>query len=279
MAKTRKLDYMKWIHIETNIFENRKIQYIETLPDADTIIVIWLKLLTLAAAINDCGQIYLTREIPFTDEIMAAQFRRPVNTIRLALATFERLGMISIVDDIMKISNWERYQITDADKIREQTRLRVQKHRALKLIPEKQEEAEQAAEETEKNDCNVTVTLCNAAEKKRKEEKRREKNRTEESENDHAPAREACGLYNNVFLTDQEQRTLYAEIGDAFRDYIDDLSSYKQSSGKEYADDFATIRRWAAKDREEDSRNETEDTRWLRMAEAWAKKHEEEDNA
>ena len=39
---------IKWIKIVTDIFDDEKILLIESLPEADTIIVVWFKLLTLA---------------------------------------------------------------------------------------------------------------------------------------------------------------------------------------------------------------------------------------
>ena len=121
---------IKWIKIVTDIFDNRKIRQIEVLPDGDTIIVIWFKLLCLAGVINDNGNIYITNEIPYTDETLATQFNRPLATIQLALRTFQSFGMVEIIDDMLKISNWENYQnVEGMDKIREQNRLRKQKQR------------------------------------------------------------------------------------------------------------------------------------------------------
>ncbi|HFI0901946.1 TPA: phage replisome organizer N-terminal domain-containing protein, partial [Streptococcus suis] len=37
---------IKWIKIVTDIFDDEKILLIESLPEADTIIVVWFKLLT-----------------------------------------------------------------------------------------------------------------------------------------------------------------------------------------------------------------------------------------
>ena len=58
---------VKWVKIVTDIFDNRKIKQIESLPEGDTIIVIWFKLLCLAGTINDNGNVYITQEIPYTD--------------------------------------------------------------------------------------------------------------------------------------------------------------------------------------------------------------------
>ena len=67
-------DGVKWIKITTDMFSNRKIRQIEVLPDGDALIVIWVRLLLLAGTINDSGRIYLTPEIPSTDQMLAAEF-------------------------------------------------------------------------------------------------------------------------------------------------------------------------------------------------------------
>jgi len=121
---------IKWIKIVTDIFDNRKIRQIESLPDGDTIIVIWFKLLCLAGIINDNGNIYITQEIPYTEETLSTQFNRPLKTIQLAMKTFQAFGMIEVIDDILKISNWENYQnIEGMERVREQNRIRKQRQR------------------------------------------------------------------------------------------------------------------------------------------------------
>ena len=123
---------VKWIKVSTDMFEsNRKIKQIELMPEGDTILVIWLKLLLLAGNVNDGGNIYLTPEIPYTDEMLANELRRPLPTVRMALSLFERFGMIEIIDDILHLSSWERYQNTEKlAEIREYNRLAQQKSRA-----------------------------------------------------------------------------------------------------------------------------------------------------
>lgn len=126
---------IKWIKLSTDIFNNRKIRQIECMPDGDTIIVIWFKILALAGEINDSGQVYLTKEIPYTDQLLATQFNRPIATIRLALQTFQQFGMVEIIDDLILVSNWEKYQnIEGMERVREQTRARVAKCRENKRL-------------------------------------------------------------------------------------------------------------------------------------------------
>jgi predicted phage replisome organizer len=146
---------VKWIKITTNMFEDEKIDFIESLPEADAILVIWVKLLTLAGKCNTNGFIFLTENIPYTDEMLSHKFRRPLNTVKLALQTLKRLKMIEFNDEgYLKITNWEKHQnIEGLERIREQTRKRVAKHRAKKML-----------EEGKQDECNVTVTLRNATE-------------------------------------------------------------------------------------------------------------------
>lgn len=153
-----------WIKLTTNIFEDEKINFIESLPDADMLIVIWLKLLTMAGKINDGGFIYLTEKMPYTPEMLANKFNRPLNTIKLALKTFQELEMIELIENKIFISKWEKHQsIDEMAKIKEQTRQRVARHREKKQL-----------------ECNVTVTLpvtqCNAIEENKKEKEKEKKN-------------------------------------------------------------------------------------------------------
>jgi hypothetical protein len=62
--------------------------------------------------------------------MFATIFRRNLNTVRLALRTFEQFGMIEIINDTVTIPNWEKHQQLDAlEMAREATRKRVARHR------------------------------------------------------------------------------------------------------------------------------------------------------
>lgn len=153
---------VKWIKLATEIFDNRKIRQIEGLPDGDAIIVIWMKLLCLAGNINDSGMVYFTKEIPYTDQMLAMQFNRPLTTVQLALKTFEQFGMIEVIENILHISNWEKYQSVDRlSEIREYNRIAKQKSR---------EKAKQKLLETV-NDMSMTSQRCHDTDKDKDKEK------------------------------------------------------------------------------------------------------------
>ena len=131
---------VKWIKVSTDMFcSNRKIKQIELMPEGDTILVIWLKLLLLAGNINDGGAIYLTPEIPYTEEMLANELGRPLTVVRMALSVFERFGMVEIIDDILRLSSWEKYQNTDRlaeIRAKDRERKRLKKEQAKVALPE-----------------------------------------------------------------------------------------------------------------------------------------------
>lgn len=121
---------VKWIKILTDIFDDEKMLLIESMPEADSIIVIWFKLLCLAGKQNNSGVFMLNDKIAYTDEMLATVFRRPLNTVRLALKTFEAYGMIEIVDTVYTIPNWEKHQSLDKlETAKEKNRQRVAAYR------------------------------------------------------------------------------------------------------------------------------------------------------
>lgn len=151
---------VKWIKITTNMFEDEKIDFIESLPEADAILVIWVKLLTLAGRCNAGGFIFLTEKIPYTLEMLSHKFRRPLNTVKLALKTLGELEMIIFDDGYLKIKNWEKHQnIEGLDRIREQTRKRVAKHRAKKSLKEGNVTRNVTVTESNATDIEVEVDI------------------------------------------------------------------------------------------------------------------------
>lgn len=146
---------VKWIKIVTDIFDDEKIRYIETLPNGDETIVLWFRLLCLAGKSNASGMLMMTDRIAYTDEMLSSVFNRDVKSIQLALGIFQNLDMIEIVENRIYLTNWEKHQSTEKlDKIREKTRIRVQEYRKKKL---------QIGNDVT-HDVTHDVTQCNAIE-------------------------------------------------------------------------------------------------------------------
>lgn len=63
------------------------------------------------------------------------------------------------------------------------------------------------------------------------------------------PQRHKYGEYNNVLLSDEEIEKLKSEFVNDWRDRIERLSCYMESTGKTYKNHLATIRNWAKRDK------------------------------
>lgn len=121
---------VKWIKITTDMFDNRKIKHLRRLPDGNNIVLIWVMLLTMAGRCNSGGMIFLTENIPYTPKMLADELDFEENTVRLALEALEQLGMVVTDNGYFAIAGWEEHQnIEGMERIREQTRKRVAKHR------------------------------------------------------------------------------------------------------------------------------------------------------
>ena len=124
---------IKWVKLCTDIFDDEKILLIESMPDADSIIVIWFKLLCFAGKQNNGGVFLMNDRIAYTDEMLSTIFRRPLSVVRMALKTFESFGMVEIINDAYTIPNWEKHQSLDAyEKKKQKDRERIAQKRAEK---------------------------------------------------------------------------------------------------------------------------------------------------
>lgn len=159
---------VKWIKIVTDVFDDEKMLLIESLPSADSIIVIWFKLLCLAGKNNNSGVFMLNERIAYTDEMLATIFRRDVNTVRLALKTFEMYGMIEVINDVITIPNWSKHQTLDQLEERKEY---------MKDYMKKYRQKQKALSEGKVNSKVNSKANVNALEEEREEEREEDKER------------------------------------------------------------------------------------------------------
>lgn len=121
---------MKWIKLATNIFDQGKIKLIMKMPAGDTIIAIWLQILTHCGKECQDGILRISSEVPYTADMLAMIFGREPATMKLALETFQQLKMIEVIDGVYCLPNWNKYQSPDKYEInRAKDRKRLQEWR------------------------------------------------------------------------------------------------------------------------------------------------------
>lgn len=155
---------INWIKLRIDMFDDEKIKIIQSMPEGDSILVIWIRLIALAGKCNANGFVLVEDEFPYSDEMLSVIFNKPLTTVRLALNTFEKFRMIEKTQKGIYITNFEKHQnIEGMDKIREQNRIRKQRERERKkaLLPEesgRQTPELPCSEDGENMTCHVTVT-------------------------------------------------------------------------------------------------------------------------
>lgn len=158
---------IKWIRLDIGVFDDEKFDAIKTLPDKNDIQLIWVKLLCLAGRCDESGFLALSKEIPYTDEMLAERFDMDIGTVQRALQIFQSLKMIDVVDNVYMVSNWLKYQKNDElNRYKEGNRIRQQRHRDKQkqmFLEEKQKE-EDARNVTRNVINNVNCCICECIE-------------------------------------------------------------------------------------------------------------------
>ena len=233
---------VKWIKIVTDIFDDEKILLIEQMPEADTVLVLWFKLLCLAGKTNNSGIVMLSDKIAYTDEMLSAIFRRPLNTVRLALSTFERFGMIEIVNNIITVSNWEKHQNeAKLESLREYNRIAKQREREKKkaLLCQGQ------VNDSQYTDIDIDIDIDRDKDKE-------DKGDSGEERQPHIPYQEIAEMYNNICVSlskctrvsERRKKAIRARINSGYT-----LEQLRQAFTKAQASSFlrgSNQRNWAA---------------------------------
>ena len=179
---------IKWIKLSTNMFDDEKIKLIRTMPEGDSIALVWIQILCLAGKINDGGWVYMGQNLAYSDEMLATILGHPLNTMRVALSTLEQFGMLDITaDGKIDVINWEKHQSTDKmARIASQTRDRQQRHYYRTKLREMGVNVDEAGftsdtkelksmYESMVDEPNVRITLPNETEVRSKKEEVRSK--------------------------------------------------------------------------------------------------------
>lgn len=145
---------LQWLKLSTDFFDNNKIKLLESERDGDTLIRVWIQLLTIAMKCNYQGRLSITEDKPMTVEEFSKIMGKSKKKITKCIEKFEELKMIIKEDNFYKIKNWSKYQ--SADKLEE---IRIQNCLGQQKYREKMK--------SEKEKSNVTVTQRNTKEEKK----------------------------------------------------------------------------------------------------------------
>ena len=186
MMKMRERKYVKF---RSDMYEDTKFKIIDMKPERDMIHYVWTRLVTLAGKVNMEGDLYMSRNLPYTIETLAIEFNRSEEQIKLASEVFIELEMIEMIDGrIYRVKNFTKHQnIKVKEKVKSEDKEGIVKNIEVDekeiFVNEACDNAEKKSEDNdkesennvvEKEETNIPISLEDKKNKKAATAKKKE---------------------------------------------------------------------------------------------------------
>lgn len=111
----------RYVRFRVDMYEDTKFKIIDRMSNRDLIHYVWNRVVVLAGKVNQEGELYMSRNIPYTVETLSIEFNRDISEVKSALDVLMNLEMIEIVDNnIYKVKNFVKHQNI---KVKEKTEI------------------------------------------------------------------------------------------------------------------------------------------------------------
>lgn len=229
MTENRRYYYLK---VKENFYDSEAMKILENMQDGMIFSNLLMKMYLMSLKNN--GILMLTERKPHTPQTIATCTRHQAGTVERAIQILIELGLVEILNDgTLYMSDIQLLigQSSTEGERKKRERMRLQEKN---LLPA-QVDICPPISEVDKSPSILEIEL--------------EKD-TEIEKEIPPPAFAFYGRYKNVCLTPTDLDELKTEMPDTWEHYINRLSEYMASTGKNYDNHAATIRRWAANDTE-----------------------------
>ena len=101
----------KYVKFRVDMYDDTKFKIIDMKPERDLVHYVWTRFVTLAGKVDLEGDLYISKNIPYTIETLAIEFNRDTAQIKLALDVLIELEMIELTkNNIYKVKNFAKHQ-------------------------------------------------------------------------------------------------------------------------------------------------------------------------
>jgi predicted phage replisome organizer len=101
----------KVVKLRIDMYDGTKSKIIDMKPERDFIHYVWTRFVVLAGKVNLEGDLYLSKNIPYTIETLAIEFNRDTYQVKLALDVLMELEMIELTDNnVYRVKNFVKHQ-------------------------------------------------------------------------------------------------------------------------------------------------------------------------
>ena len=115
---------LKWVKLSIELFSDERILLLENEPQGERHLLLWFRLLLLAAKLNNGGALILDG-VPLTPRKIASIIKKKPSYVAGGMAVLCQNRLIYEENGLYYIPNWDKHQSEDRlEKIREQDRIR-----------------------------------------------------------------------------------------------------------------------------------------------------------
>ena len=101
----------KYVKFRVDMYSDTKFKIIDRRPERDIIHYVWNRVVILAGKVNLEGELYLSKNIPYTIETLAIEFNRDIDQVKLALDVLIELEMLELTEHkIYIVKNFAKHQ-------------------------------------------------------------------------------------------------------------------------------------------------------------------------
>jgi predicted phage replisome organizer len=101
----------KYIKFKVDMYDDTKSKIIDMKPERDLIHYVWNRFVVLAGKVNLEGNLYMSKNIPYTIETLAIEFNRGTYQVKLALDVLMELEMIELIENnVYRVKNFAKHQ-------------------------------------------------------------------------------------------------------------------------------------------------------------------------
>ena len=225
MADNRKYYYLK---LKENYFDDDSIVLLESMQDGMIYSNILLKL--YLKSLKNGGKLQLDDRIPYTAPMIATLTHQQIGTVERALQIYLKLGLMEMLPE-------GYYYMSNIELLIGKSSTEGERKKQARLALQAQKDSGQMSGHLSAV-CPPEIEL----------EKKIELEIEIEREKEQGKTAHAYGRYQNVMLSGEELSELQSELSTSWIYYVEKLSEYMASTGRQYQSHAATIRRWAAED-------------------------------
>ena len=230
MAENRRFYYLK---LKENFYNSETMVVLESMPDGLLYSNLLLKMYLMS--LKSGGILMLGEHLPHTVQTIATFTRHQIGSVERAIKVFMEFGLVEVLTDgafyMADIQLLIGQSSTEGER-KKRERMRLQRQN---LLPSGKVDICPPIDQVDK--CPPILEI------------RDKEYRDKSLENREGERARTLGRYQNVFLSAGELSELQADFPTVWQEYIERLSEYMASTGKQYRSHAATIRRWIADDR------------------------------